>query len=112
MTTNDSGPEHAPRAAATFELSVALTRATGDSYFAQHAVVQLADSEQHFAVQPSAAQHSQSAHDVHPHGQSAGQQQQPPASSAETVPPATACLSSDSPASIATITITAANTAT
>jgi len=111
VTTNNSGPEHALRAAATFELSVALRRATGDSYFAQHAVVQLADAEQHSAVQPRDAQHSQSSHDVQPHGQSAGQQQQPPASSAG-LPPAAADLSSDRPLSIATITIKAANTAT
>jgi hypothetical protein len=81
-------------------------------YFAQHAFVQAAaGAEQQSAVQPSAAQHSQSAHDVQPHGQSAGQQQHPPASSAETLPLAAAGLSSDSPASIATITIRAANTA-
>lgn len=79
-------------------------------YFAQQALVHAADAVHFSAEQPSAAQHSQSAHDVQPHGQSAGQQQ-PPANSAETLPLAATGLSIDSPANMATITSRATTTA-
>jgi hypothetical protein len=78
---------------------------------AQQALVQLAEALHFPSTHPCSAQQTQSAHDVQSHnGQSDGQQQQPADNVAVAVSPV-AASPIDRPATIVTITSSAATTA-